>query len=227
MKPSFIRKTLLPALLVIGISAPAKTFAETGDFAAGIKAGTAGFGGEVIVGILDNLNFRTGYNTFSYDGNSTESDIDYDYKLKLNSLPILIDVHPFGGGFRVTSGIFINNNEVTGAAEPTGTTIEVGGTPYNVADVGTLNAKIDFNTTAPYLGIGWGNAVGKGSPLTIMLDLGIMFQGSPKVSLEATGNIASDAAFKESLDKEISDLKDDIEGIRYYPIISLGLAYRF
>jgi hypothetical protein len=227
MKSSFIRKTLLPALLTIGISAPAMALAETGDIALGIKGGTAGLGGEVIVGILDNLNFRTGYNTFSYEGNSTESDIDYDYKLKLNSLPILIDLHPFGGGFRVTSGIFINNNEVTGAAEPTGTTIEVGEGTYNVADVGTLNAKIDFNTAAPYLGIGWGNAVGKGSPLTIMFDIGIMFQGSPKVSLNATGNIASDVAFQENLDREISDLKDDIESVQYYPIVSLGLAYRF
>jgi hypothetical protein len=33
--------------------------------------------------------------------------------------------------------------------------------------------------------------------------------------------------FIESLYKEISDLKDDIQSIKYYPIVSLGLTYRF
>ncbi|AOS83809.1 hypothetical protein BIU88_06380 [Chlorobaculum limnaeum] len=217
----------LPALLAIGMSAPMAAFAGTGDLALGVKGGTAGIGGEVTIGVIDNLNFRTGYNYFNYDGSTTESDIDYDYELKLRSLPLLVDLHPFGGGFRVTTGIFLNHNEVTGTAQPTGTTIEIGGTDYPVAGVGTLDAKIDFRKTAPYLGIGWGNAVNSSSPLSLSLDIGVMFQGTPKVSLDATGALASNPAFQESLDQEIEDVKDDIENLKYYPIISLGIAYKF
>lgn len=227
MKPTVLKRMFLPALLAIGMSAPAAAFAGTGDIALGVKGGTAGIGGEVTIGLIDNLNFRTGYNFFDYDGNATESDIDYDYKLKLRSMPLLVDLHPFGGGFRVTSGIFLNHNEVTGTAQPTGTTIDIGGTPYLVSQVGTLDAKIDFRKTAPYLGIGWGNAVDGGSPLSLSLDIGVMFQGTPKVSLETSQDTSGIPGFNESLDKEIADFKDDIEDLKYYPIISLGIAYKF
>lgn len=227
MKQTVLNRMFLPALLAIGVSAPGAAFAGTGDLALGVKGGTAGIGGEVTIGLIDNLNFRTGYNFFNYDGSATESDIDYDYELKLRSMPLLVDLHPFGGGFRVTSGIFLNHNEVTGTAQPTGTTIDIGGTPYFVSDVGTLDAKIDFRKTAPYLGIGWGNAVDNGNPLSFSVDIGVMFQGTPRVSLDATGPLASNPAFQESLDREVEDLKDDIEDLKYYPIISLGIAYKF
>ncbi len=227
MNKKIFKKALLPALLTIGLSTPATALADFGDIAVGVKGGTPGLGAEVTVGLLSKLNFRTGYNAFNYDGNTTESDIDYNYKLKLKSIPLLLDYHPFDNGFRVTSGIFINNNEVTAVAEPNGLTIDIGGTTYDVTDIGTLDAKIDFRTTAPYLGIGWGNPVSEGSQLTITLDLGVIFQGKPKVSMEATGAIASDPAFQADLDKETADLKEDVESIEYYPVISLGVAYRF
>lgn len=227
MKQSVLKRTLLPTLLAIGLSTPVAALAGTGDIALGVKGGTTGIGGEVTVGLIKNLNFRTGYNFFNYDGNATESGIDYDYKLKLRTLPLLLDLHPFNGGFRVTSGIFINNNEVTGSAQPSGSTIDIGGSTYNVSDIGTLDAKIDFRTIAPYLGIGWGNAVGKNSRLTISIDAGVMFQGTPNVSLHPSKDTSAIPGFNESLDKETADLKDDVKDLRYYPVVSLGLAYKF
>ena len=227
MKQTVLKRMFLPALLAIGMSAPVATFAGTGDLALGVKGGTAGIGGEVTIGVIDNLNFRTGYNFFNYDGNTTESDIDYDYELKLRSIPLLVDLHPFGGGFRVTSGIFLNHNEITGTAQPTGTTIDIGGSTYDVDDVGTLDANIDFRKTAPYLGIGWGNAVDDGNPLSFSLDIGVMFQGTPKVSLETSKDTSGIPGFQDSLDNEIADFKDDVDNLKYYPIISLGVAYKF
>ncbi|NTV66527.1 MAG: hypothetical protein HGB06_02370 [Chlorobaculum sp.] len=232
MKKNVLKQTLLPALLAIGMCAPVAASAGTGDIALGVKGGTAGLGGELTVGVLNFLNFRTGYNTFNYDGNDTQSDIDYDYKLKLQSIPLLVDLHPFGGGFRLTSGIFINNNEVTSTAKPNNTAkVNIGGTEYSIGGVGadlvSLDGKIDFQSTAPYLGIGWGNAVGKNSHLTIFFDAGIMFQGTPKVSLNANGPIASDATFEQKRAEEEAQLKNDIKDLQYYPILSLGLAYKF
>jgi hypothetical protein len=232
MKKNVLKKTLLPALLAIGMCAPGAAFAGTGDIAIGVKGGTAGMGGELTVGVLNYLNFRTGYHTFNYDGNATKSDIDYDYKLKLQSIPLLVDLYPFGGGFRVTSGVFINNNKVTSTAQPNSTAkVNIGGTEYSIGGVGadlvSLDGKVDFQSTAPYLGIGWGNAVGKNSHLTISFDAGIMFQGTPKVSLNANGPIASDPTFQHDLAEEEAQLKNDIKDFQYYPIVSLGLAYKF
>ena len=47
-----------------------------------------------------------------------------------------------------------------------------------VALVGTLNGKIDFNPTVPYVGIGGGNAVAEGKKVGFYADAGVMFQGA-------------------------------------------------
>ena len=93
--------------------------------------------------------------------------------------------------------------------------------------VGTLDANIDFRKTAPYLGIGWGNAVDSGNPLSFSIDIGVMFQGTPKVSLETSKDTSGIPGFQDSLDNEIADFKDDVDNLKYYPIISLGVAYKF
>ena len=234
MKKNVLKQALLPALLAIGMCTPMAAFAGTGDIAIGVKGGTAGMGGELTVGLLDRLNFRTGYNAFNYKGNTTQSDIDYDYKLKLQSIPLLLDLHPFGGGFRVSSGVFINNNKVTSTAKASNiSTITIDGVTYTLGagnQIGSVTGKVDFNSTAPYLGIGWGNAVGKNSHLSIIFDAGIMFQGSPKVALTANDvNLTApqQAILDEHIVQEEAQLKNDIKDLKYYPIISLGLAYKF
>lgn len=220
-----IKSTLFTAMLCLGI-APA-TFAGTGDMAAGVKVGTLGVGAEVTVGILPALNFRTGYNLYNYDGTASRSDIDYDYKLKLSTLPLLVDLHPIPlSGFRITAGAMINSNKIDATGQAQGS-YEIGDVTYTAAQVGTLKGKIDFNSVAPYAGIGWGNAVGAGLPLTFTCDIGIMFQGTPKVSLDATGPIASDPTFQAEVAKEEADIKNDTDGFKYYPVVSLGLAYKF
>lgn len=81
----------------------------------------------------------------------------------------------------------------------------------------------------PPFGIGWGNAVGKNSRLTISVDAGVMFQGKPKVSLtpkDVNLSPADTALLQQNIDKEVENLKCDIKDFLYYPVISLGLAYK-
>jgi hypothetical protein len=225
MKMMFLRRSLLSTMLLIGF-AP-KVFAGTGDIAIGAKGGTLGIGGEVTVGIIPGVNFRTGYNAFNYDGNTTKSDIGYDYKLKLGTLPVLVDWHPLPlSGFRLTTGLVINNNKIDATARPRGNYF-IGDQSYSATEIGTLTGKIEFNKVAPYAGIGWGNAVGKHLPITLTCDVGVLFQGTPKVSLAANGTSASLPAFQTELAKEVNTIKNSTDSIKYYPVISLGLAYKF
>ncbi len=224
MNKMLLKSTLVSAALLLGLS-PA-SLAGTGDVALGIKAGTTGLGGEVTIGILPHLNARTGYNAFSYDGSATKDDNEYSYNLKLGNLPLLVDWYPLPGGFRISGGLMINNNKIDATAKPSGS-YKIGDTTYPAAAIGNLTGKIDFNSSAPYLGIGFGNAVGRGIPLSLSLDLGVMFQGTPKVSLAASGPIASDPTFQANLAKEENNIKDTTDNIKYYPVIALGMAYRF
>jgi hypothetical protein len=222
----WLLKSIVFALFAVLTWSPA-LHADTGEIGAGLTGGTLGFGGNVTVGIAPAINARTGFNLFSYDGESTESDVSYDYELSLLSFPVLLDWYPLeGSGFRLTSGILINGNEIT-ATGTSDDTYKIGDTEYPAASVGVLTGKVDFNAVAPYLGIGWGNAVGKDTGLSFALDLGVAFQGSPDISLEASGPLSSNPDFQAELENEIADLEDEIDEFKYYPVITLGLTYKF
>jgi hypothetical protein len=81
---------------------------------------------------------------------------------------------------------------------------------------------------APYAGIGYGNACGADGRWHFSCDFGVMFQGEPKVSAQAT---ASDARLQpyvdEALAREVADIQDDANAFKYYPVISFGVSFRF
>lgn len=225
MKISTFKRALLVAMISFSLTPSA--FAGTGDIGVALKGGTLGLGGEVTVGLMPSVNARAGFNTFNYDGSRTENNIKYDYKLKLQSIPVLLDWHPFeASGFRLSSGAVFNSNKINATGTPQGT-YTIGGTTYTAAQIATLSGNVSFNNFAPYAGIGWGNVVGEDSGLSIAFDLGVMFQGKPNVSLAASGPIATDATFKTNLAREVADLESNINSLKYYPVISLGLAYKF
>jgi len=225
MQKNFFSKTLLSAILGIGLIAP--TSAKAKNIAVGLRGGSAGIGGEVTISLLSKLNFRSGMNFFSYDGSGMESETEYDYTVKLRLVPLLLDYYPFDNGFKVTSGVFINNSKVTGVAQPEGLVLDIGGIEYEILSIGDVNGKIDFWKASPYLGIGWGNALSKGSPVKVTVDLGVLFQGKPNVTLEPTIDTSLIPGFDDSLEKETADLKKDLEYLQCYPVISLGVAYSF
>ncbi len=51
-----------------------------------------------------------------------------------------------------------NNFDVT--AKPTNRAFDFNGVSYAAAYVGSVTGEVNFNTIAPYLGIGWGKAPG-------------------------------------------------------------------
>jgi hypothetical protein len=55
-----------------------------------------------------------------------------------------------------------------------------------------------------------------------------MFQGEPKVSATAT---ASDPALQPYVDQalanEVAKIQDDASAFKLYPVISVGVSYRF
>ncbi len=225
MKHPRVKYLLLAALASTATTAPA--FADTGKIGAAIKAGTSGIGGEVTIGLTPFINARTGVNAFNYDGSATESDVRYNYSLRLKSYPVLLDWHPFeDSGFRITSGVVINNNTLSATGAPQ-TSYTIGNTTYSAEEIGTLSGNVTFKHYAPFAGIGWGNAVGNHSALSFAVDLGVIFQGTPDVALAASGSMATNELFKADLDREINTVKSKINDIKYYPVISLGLAYKF
>ena len=214
-------KTLAVAVIGMFTFAPICGASAESAFAVGIKAGTTGLGVEAALPLSDSWNLRGAANGFSYGVDFEEEGIDYDADLRLRSLSLMADWHVFGGAFRVSAGAFSNGNELKGKAEGD---LDIGDNTYDAR----LAATVDWRAFAPYLGIGWGNSL-KGGRLSFSTDLGVMFTGSPTVRLvgeERSGEIDL-AGFEEDLRLEEANLNDELRDVKYYPVVTFGISYRF
>jgi len=224
-------RRLIVIVAVLAVMVPGMAASARADgWAIGAKAGTQGLGVELTRSVLPTLNLRLGGYGFTYDYDDDYSGISYDLDLQLFSIAALVDFHPFtkvpiANNLRITGGLVYNNNEADLVAKPTNVGYTINDTTYTAAQVGTLNASMDFNAIAPYLGIGWGQPVGK--LVNLSLDLGVMFQGTPDVALTASGPIAANAAFLNDLARERQSLEEDLDNFQFYPVIALGVTISF
>jgi hypothetical protein len=213
--------------LGLGLVSPA----AGGAFGLKAKVSTLGVGLEGIFGVTEQLHVRVGGNYLDYDPSKTinTSDVDYDPDISFRSATGTLDWYPLGGTFRLFAGLMYNKNDIDVTGKPAFSgSVRIGGIDFNVADIGELKGDIDFNTAVPYIGVGWGNALNSKGSIRLSLDLGVGYQGSPDVSLEASNDtLANDPAFQSALSREEDDLNDKVDKYRYYPIIALGLSYAF
>lgn len=210
---------------VLALSAiPGAAFAS--DFGVDAHVSTLGLGGELNYSINSYFTARVDFNRYNYSYSGTKQQINYDFDLHLKSYSAMLDWHPFAGTFRVSAGYFSNKNDIAALATPQGS-YTINGTSYTAAQVGVLSGAITFNASVPYLGIGWSTLGTESTGLGVEFDVGALFQGSPKVQLSATGAAASNAQFQSDLAAEQTKLQGDLNSFKTYPVVSLGLAYRF
>lgn len=217
MTRKFPAPRALPLALVLLAAAPA---AAAENFALGAKAGTAGLGLEGTFATGETLNLRGGYYAFDYSDTLTENGIEYDGDLELENLGLFLDWHPWRGTFRLSVGGMQSGNAFTGNADGA---LDVGDNTYTAQ----LQADVDWDGFAPYFGVGWGNAVGAGG-WSMSFDLGIMYTGEPTVSL--TGTVSDPALqdqFEQDLALEEAALQEELDDVTIFPVIALGVAYRF
>lgn len=200
--------------------------ADSGGLAISGKAGTLGLGGELTTAVTSNVNARVGLNTLDFDYDDEFEDVEYDVGLDFSSFSALVDWHVFNDSFHLTAGLLSLDHELGLDATPT-TSQDIGGTSYSPSEIGTLSGSAEIDGVAPYIGIGWGDPMDPDKRWGFYLDLGVAFTESPDVSLSANGTMASDPVFQANLAKERKDIEDDLEPFKFYPVISLGLYYRF
>lgn len=221
MKLTALSVSVLSLACVLALNAPA---AELG---ASAKLGTLGFGADVCVGINAELGARLGVNIWSMtmpiNDEETAEAGEVEIELRLLSVPVFLDWHPKGGSFRVSGGLILNNNRIAVTADEDDL-VDIGDDEYRITD---LSGEITFNALAPYIGIGFGNVIGEGT-VVFACDIGVMYQGSPHVTLNATAN---NAAIQEQLDedlqKEEENLEDEAKSMVLYPVLNAGVLVRF
>jgi hypothetical protein len=197
--------------------------------ALGPKFGTTGIGLDVVFGINPYVNLRGGFNYGSFTWNSSLGDVDYDMDVNMTSVPIVVDIHPFANHFRITGGLYIQSSSSADINATPGTPVQIGEHIYPPEVVGTLSGKIEVtDTLTPYLGIGFGNAVDEEQLLTFMVDFGVIFQ-TYDVTLTSNGAGMETPidTFRVDLAKEQQNVRDDLDSLKIYPVLTFGIAYHF
>jgi hypothetical protein len=193
------------------------------------KVGTLGIGVDVAKSFTSQLNGRLGFNFGNISTNRTDSGINYDAQLNLSSVQLFGDYYPFSSSsFRVTGGLVAQNNRFSVTSKPSGnSTYTIDGTQFSSSDVGNLTGEYKYgNSIAPYLGIGIGKSTNEG--LGFNADLGVMFTGSPKVSLNASNpTFNNNSTTRTQLDNQVRQTENDLKGFSVYPVLSVGLSYGF
>jgi hypothetical protein len=190
-----------------------------------VTAGTLGIGPEVGVRMSDHVGARVNATFLGFGADFDSDEITYDGKLKLKSYGAMVDLYPMGGHFRVSAGARINKNRARVVATPTGP-VEVGGTTYTPAQIGTLRGRAEVKEFAPALTLGWSGANRRG--FMFGGDVGVLFQGRVRIrDFTATGALSNAANFRASLEEERRELQDDVDDYKVYPIAQISIGYRF
>ncbi len=225
---------LVFAILTLGTLATAPRLAAA-ELALGAGAGTLGVGVELTAGLAPQLHLRLGAHAGSYDDRREASDIEYDATARVRAGTALLDWHPGGGAFRLSAGAVYNSNEVEAESRtPPSGLYEIGDVLVPAALLGSLRGNVEWDPVAPYAGLGFGNPLAPGRRWHVGLDLGVVFQGEPDVTLTPVipagsplNNPAARALLDIELTKEERDLEDEAADYDLYPVVALGVSYRF
>lgn len=230
--------TCAVALVSLGLALPAAALPFSPNVAVGGAFGSLGAGGQATLEFLPWLNGRLALQGFGYSHSFSRDNTPYDAHLGLLSYGGLLDLYPLARGPRLTIGLMGNSNKVTMHANC------ANGCTANNDKVTGANANFDgemtFNKAAPYAGLGWGNSM-TGSPFYFSGDVGVLFQGAAKVSLDASGmaqvsesggpakpvNLATDPGFQKQLHEEQNSLAGQVKTYQYYPVAMLTIGWRF
>ncbi len=202
---------------------------ESAGIGVSAKVGTLGIGVDVAKSLTPQFNARLGFNFGNISANRTDSGINYDAQLNFSSIQLVGDYYPFtSSSFRITGGLVAQNNRFNVTGKPSNNGFyTIDGNQFSASSVGSLSGEYKYgNSIAPYLGIGIGKSTSEGFGFNA--DLGVMFTGSPKVSLSASNSAFNNNPItRAQLDNQARQTENDLKGFNIYPVLSIGLSYGF
>lgn len=191
-----------------------------------IQAGTLGAGLNIGYQFSPYFDLRANINGLKYSRDVNINDVKYEANLKLLTAGILADYYPFQNGFRLTAGAYYNGNKVSGNGYSTKEYYGI-----NPNDYGYEQASADYKKFAPYVGFGY-QTNDEDSNWIFTADLGVLYQGKAHVSNSTVcynGTVCT--LLKDQIDRENeeqrSQIQDKADKLKWYPVASIGIGYRF
>ncbi len=224
------RSLFLSALFFLSIPVLAVNASAGEAIGIDVKIGTMGAGAELSASLIPNTRIRGGINYLVWEFDSTIDDIDYNFDTEFNSFSALLDIHPFGGSFFLSGGVYFNNNSVgvEGSLPPENFPAGYESFAF-LSDYLTVSGDVEFLPVAPFLGLGWrsnNNDTGWG----FGVELGVLYQGAPDVTnlrINAPVDVNDVAEVQQFLKEQEQEIEDELSWFEWYPVASLLLTYHF
>ncbi len=209
-----------------------------------VKFGIAGAGLDITTPIAQRANLRVGGSFFSYSPTENYQNININGDIRLRSVNTSVDLYPFNNRFRISPGVTLYNGNAISATAlvPGGQTFTLDDNDFTSSTTDPIHgsASMTFgNKVAPSLTIGMGNVISRhneGKHFSIPFEIGVQYISTPHINLALSGTACTqgycqptsqNAEFTADLAQENVDLNNDISPLRFYPIASIGFAYKF
>jgi hypothetical protein len=217
---------LVGAALLLSAGSALAQSSEPG-VAVGATAGTSGVGLDVQVKLGPIFTLRGSLDRLSHSADESYDGVDYNADLAFDTVGAFIDMHPMANGLLISGGAYLGDRDIALAATPTGP-VEIGGQTYSPGQVGTLNGDVKLGDVAPFVGIGWDDTFYRSGRWGFRAVAGVAWSDAPEVALTSTGgSLSNDPTFQARLRDESQRITQETEGYGLFPIIQVGLNYKF
>ncbi len=212
-------------------------------FAIELKAASTGLGGDIGVQLSHKFNLRAGGTFFRYHDTQSSDGVYYHETFRLEMLEGHLDWFPWAGNFHISPGVLYYYQLPLSAAiaVPGGTSFSLDNANFisSPSDPVSGNALLHTNRISPALTVGWGNILPRvsGKHWSFPFEIGAAFHGDPTVQFGLRGtaclqdgtcvDAATSPAVLDPLHREAQKRTDDISWFKFYPIVSIGVGYRF
>jgi len=218
-----MKKTILATALISGLAVSA----HAAPFSAGLGVSTLGIGANAGYKINNSFKVRVAGNYFKYNKSVNNGDFTYKGKLRMFTLGALGDWHFLENGFRVTGGLMYNGNQLNVDATPSNSHT-YNGTTYTPQQIGTVKGRLNFRRIAPYLGVGFDSGHESASGFSFNADLGVLFQGKVRGKVKSiSGTLSNNATAVENVKEDVVKAANKKKLLQYYPVIAVGVSYKF
>lgn len=204
-----------------------------------LQGGTQGVGVGFGLGLSSWTGLRADVNGFNLSHGITAGGNHYDGELRVRQGGAYFDVFPLRtSGFRLTGGLIVDHDRLNGTADPTvgpytfngvanptAGYYTLNGTRYPAFPGQTISASLRYPAVMPYFGIGYGHQPTAHKGFGFIADLGVAY-GRPSVDFNVAP-VYVDLAGAQNVSAEEQSIRDSVEKYRFYPIIQIGVSYRF
>jgi hypothetical protein len=191
-------------------------------------------------------------NFFGYTSGQFEVDgFKINANLHLASAAAAVDVYPYNSIWRLSAGLFFfNGNRISAATTIAGgTSFNLGSANYYSSSADPVNgsAVLGLHTTkpAPMVSFGFGRFIPRSNRhWSFPAEFGVIYMGAPALTVTTAGAVCTDMAqtncsdigdptnpvaiaFNSNLDTKLSQWREDLKKVEFYPIFSYSVVYSF